>query len=117
MEHTLLIKKVIAGGKGLGALADGMVVMVSGVLPGETVAVHETKTHRGFKEACSGWWNLPRIELCRPALTTASAVVATSSMRPIRPSWPSNSRSCGRPWNGPIWIRCRINPAPPCPRP
>ncbi len=51
MEHTLLIKKVIAGGKGLGALADGMVVMVSGVLPGETVTVHETKTHRGFKEA------------------------------------------------------------------
>jgi len=51
MEHTLLIKKVIAGGKGLGTLADGMVVMVSGVLPGETVTVHETKTHRGFKEA------------------------------------------------------------------
>ena len=51
MEHTLLIKKVIAGGKGLGALADGMVVMVPGALPGEQVTVHETKAHRGFKEA------------------------------------------------------------------
>jgi 23S rRNA (uracil1939-C5)-methyltransferase len=51
MEHTLLIKKVIAGGKGLGTLSDGMVVMVPGGLPGETVVVHETKTHRGFKEA------------------------------------------------------------------
>ncbi|WP_319588318.1 class I SAM-dependent RNA methyltransferase [uncultured Desulfobulbus sp.] len=51
MEHTLLIKKVIAGGKGLGTLSDGMVVMVSGALPGETVVVRETKTHRGFKEA------------------------------------------------------------------
>jgi 23S rRNA (uracil1939-C5)-methyltransferase len=51
MEHTLLIKKVIAGGKGLAALADGMVVMVPGGLPGETVVAHETKSHRGFKEA------------------------------------------------------------------
>ena len=51
MEHTLTIKKVIAGGKGLGVLADGMVVMVPGVLPGEIVAVHATKTHRGFMEA------------------------------------------------------------------
>lgn len=51
MEHTLTIKKVIAGGKGLGTLADGMVVMVAGVLPGETVVVRETKAHRGFKEA------------------------------------------------------------------
>jgi 23S rRNA (uracil1939-C5)-methyltransferase len=51
MEHTLLIKKVIAGGKGLAALADGMVVMIPGGLPGETVVAHETKSHRGFKEA------------------------------------------------------------------
>lgn len=51
MEHILTIKKVITGGKGLGVLADGMVVMVPGALPGETVCVHETKTHRGFKEA------------------------------------------------------------------
>ena len=34
MEHTLLIKKVIAGGKGLGTLSDGMVVMVPGVTAG-----------------------------------------------------------------------------------
>jgi len=61
MEHTLTIKKVIAGGKGLGTLADGMVVMVPGVLPGETVTVCETKTHRGFKEA-----RLVRIEQATP---------------------------------------------------
>lgn len=57
MEQTLTIKKVIAGGKGLGLLANGMVVMVGGVLPGETVTVRETKTHRGFQEA-----SLVRIE-------------------------------------------------------
>ncbi len=50
MEHTLTIKKVIAGGKGLGTLPDGMVAMVSGVLPGETVVVRETKAHRGHKD-------------------------------------------------------------------
>lgn len=57
MEQTLTIKKVIAGGKGLGLLANGMVVMVEGVLPGETVTVRETKTHRSFQEA-----SLVRIE-------------------------------------------------------
>ena len=51
MEHVLAIKKVIAGGRGLGHLADGMVVMVAGVLPGETVAVQETKACRGHREA------------------------------------------------------------------
>lgn len=57
MEQTLTIKKVIAGGKGLGLLANGMVVMVGGVLPSETVTVREAKTHRGFQEA-----SLVRIE-------------------------------------------------------
>jgi len=61
MEHTLTIKKVIAGGKGLATLADGMVVMVAGVLPGETVTVCETKVHRGFMEA-----GLVRIEAASP---------------------------------------------------
>jgi SAM-dependent methyltransferases related to tRNA (uracil-5-)-methyltransferase len=51
MEHTLTIKKVIAGGKGLGTLADGMVAMVPGTLPGETVLVRETRRHRGHLEA------------------------------------------------------------------
>ncbi|ADW17093.1 RNA methyltransferase, TrmA family [Desulfobulbus propionicus DSM 2032] len=51
MEHTLTIPKVIAGGKGLGTLADGMKVMVAGVLPGERVTVRETRIHRGYKEA------------------------------------------------------------------
>ena len=50
MEHTLKITKVIAGGKGLGTLANGMVMMVGGVLPGETVTAIETKIHRGHKE-------------------------------------------------------------------
>ena len=50
MEHTLKITKVIAGGKGLGTLADGMVMMVGGVLPGETVVAVETRVHRGHKE-------------------------------------------------------------------
>jgi len=51
MEHTITIKKIIAGGKGMGTLADGMVAMVAAVLPGETVVVRETKVHRGYKEA------------------------------------------------------------------
>lgn len=50
MEHTLTIHKLIPGGKGLGVLADGMVAMVDGVLPGETVVLRETKTHRGHLE-------------------------------------------------------------------
>lgn len=51
MEHVTVIKKLIAGGKGLGLLADGMVVMVPGVLAGETVRIAETKAFRGHREA------------------------------------------------------------------
>ena len=51
MEHTLVIKKIITGGKGLGTLPDGMVIMVPSALPGETVVVHETKAHKGYIEA------------------------------------------------------------------
>jgi 23S rRNA (uracil1939-C5)-methyltransferase len=51
MEHTLVIKKIITGGKGLGTLPDGMVTMVPAALPGETVMVRETKAFRGYKEA------------------------------------------------------------------
>lgn len=51
MEHTLVIKKIITGGKGLGTLPDGMVVMVPSALPGETVVIRETKAHKGYKEA------------------------------------------------------------------
>jgi 23S rRNA (uracil1939-C5)-methyltransferase len=61
MEQTLTIHKVIHGGKGLGILKDGMVVMVPGVLPGEIVTVRETKSHRGHKEA-----DLIRIEHAAP---------------------------------------------------
>ena len=51
MEQTIEIKKVIAGGLGLGRAADGMAVMVAGVLPDETVTVATTRTHRGYLEA------------------------------------------------------------------
>ena len=51
MEHVITIKKLIAGGKGLAALADGMKVMVPGVLPGETVQVTEIRRFRGYIEA------------------------------------------------------------------
>ena len=34
MEQTIEINKVIMGGLGLGRAADGMAVMVAGVLPG-----------------------------------------------------------------------------------
>ncbi|MGI6655811.1 MAG: class I SAM-dependent RNA methyltransferase [Desulfobulbus sp.] len=51
MERTLTIHKVIAGGKGLGRLEDGMVVMTTGVLPGETVTVRLAKKYRNHQEA------------------------------------------------------------------
>ena len=51
MEQTIEINKVIAGGRGLGRAADGMAVMVPGVLPGETVTVAVTRTRRGYLEA------------------------------------------------------------------
>ena len=51
MEQTIEINKVIMGGLGLGRAADGMAVMVAGVLPGETVTVTTTREHRGYVEA------------------------------------------------------------------
>lgn len=46
-EHTLEIKKIIAGGSGLGHLDDGLVVMVPFVLPGELVRIVEIKRCSG----------------------------------------------------------------------
>ena len=51
MEHVVTIKKLIAGGKGLAALPDGLKVMVPGVLPGETVRIVEKKRCRGYLDA------------------------------------------------------------------
>lgn len=51
MEHVVTIKKLIAGGKGLATLPDGLKVMVPGVLPGESVQIVETKRCRGYIEA------------------------------------------------------------------
>ena len=50
-EHTLEIKKIIAGGNGLGHLNDGMVVITPFVLPGERVTVAERKRFSGYIQA------------------------------------------------------------------
>ena len=47
-EHTLEIKKIIAGGNGLGHLDDGLVVMVPLVLAGELVRVAEIRRYSGY---------------------------------------------------------------------
>lgn len=47
-RHTIIIEKVVAGGHGLGRLANGMVVMVPFVLPGETVVVAFGRQHKGY---------------------------------------------------------------------
>lgn len=49
--HTVLIEKLVPGGLGLGRLADGMVVLVRYVLPGEKVVVRETARKRDFVNA------------------------------------------------------------------
>ncbi len=51
METTIRIDKIITGGLGIGRLADGMVVMIGRVLPGETVVARGTRQHRGYLEA------------------------------------------------------------------
>ncbi len=51
MNHTITVEKIINGGKGLGRLDDGMVVMVPFVLPGETVEVVEKKRFSGYLAA------------------------------------------------------------------
>ena len=46
--HTVLIEKLIPGGLGLGRLADGMVVLVRYVLPGEEVVVRQVRRKKDF---------------------------------------------------------------------
>ncbi|WP_456473312.1 class I SAM-dependent RNA methyltransferase [Desulfolithobacter sp.] len=50
MLYQIVIEKMISGGRGLGRLPDGMVVMVDHVLPGETVKVRITGHHKGYRE-------------------------------------------------------------------
>lgn len=50
-DIQLTIDKLIVGGIGLGRLADGMVVMVPFVLPGETVRVSPVKRKKRFVQA------------------------------------------------------------------
>lgn len=48
---VLTVEKVIKGGLGLGRLADGQVVMVPRVLPGERVRVRLCRRHKQYQEA------------------------------------------------------------------
>ncbi|WP_457573283.1 class I SAM-dependent RNA methyltransferase [Desulfolithobacter sp.] len=50
MLHQIIIEKIISGGRGLGRLPDGMVVMVDHVLPGEKVEIRITRAHKGYCE-------------------------------------------------------------------
>ncbi len=50
MHHRIVIEKIISGGRGLGRLPDGMVVMVDHVLPGERIEVRITREHKGYCE-------------------------------------------------------------------
>ncbi len=59
LEHTVEIKKIIAGGNGLGHLHDGMVVMVPFVLVGERVRVAEIKRFSGYIQAKLLYIELP----------------------------------------------------------
>ncbi|MCX5876951.1 MAG: TRAM domain-containing protein [Deltaproteobacteria bacterium] len=47
----LTVDKVIKGGLGLGRLADGQVIMVPRVLPGEVVRVRLRRQHKQYQEA------------------------------------------------------------------
>jgi len=47
----LTVDKVIKGGLGLGRLADGQVVMVPRVLPGERVRIYLRRKHKQYQEA------------------------------------------------------------------
>ncbi len=51
MEQRIVIKKLIAGGLGLGRLASGMAALVPGVLPGEEVLIRGGRVRRGYMEA------------------------------------------------------------------
>ncbi len=50
-QPRITVEKIVAGGLGLGRLADGKVVMVPYVLPGEEVLVEVYKHHKSFVEA------------------------------------------------------------------
>lgn len=51
MKHTIRIEKIIHGGRGLGRLDNGIIVLTPFVLPGEEVVVREKNIQRGFIEA------------------------------------------------------------------
>lgn len=50
-SDSLKIEKLVAGGLGLGRLADGMVVLIHGVLPGEEVRFAVRRQHKSYLEA------------------------------------------------------------------
>jgi 23S rRNA (uracil1939-C5)-methyltransferase len=47
-QHTLIIDKLIPGGLSLGRLANGLVILVRGGLPGEQVLVRETQRKKDY---------------------------------------------------------------------
>lgn len=51
MDEKIVIKKLIAGGKGLGWRSDRMTVMATGALPGETICIHSGQMRKGYLEA------------------------------------------------------------------
>jgi 23S rRNA (uracil1939-C5)-methyltransferase len=48
---NLIIEKIVLGGMGLAHLADGMVVLIANVLPGEEVTANISRRHKGYAEA------------------------------------------------------------------
>lgn len=50
-KQTVLIEKVVFGGQGLARLADGLVLMVPGALPGERVEVAVVKNKNSYLQA------------------------------------------------------------------
>jgi len=51
-EKIVTIEKIIAGGTGLGRLADGLVVFVPFTIPGEKVRIGITKRYKDYAEGC-----------------------------------------------------------------
>ncbi|MDH4322485.1 MAG: methyltransferase domain-containing protein, partial [Desulfobulbaceae bacterium] len=49
-QETVTIEKLVIGGRGLARLADGLVVLVDGVLPGERVLVRPLRKRGGYVE-------------------------------------------------------------------
>jgi 23S rRNA (uracil1939-C5)-methyltransferase len=65
--HHITIEKIVAGGFGLGRLADGLVVLVPYALPGERVRIAARRQRKGYLEAEAVEILEPAPERCEPA--------------------------------------------------